>query len=159
MNWKEFERAAPDLAQIGLERFGPSRMGQLGTLRADGAPRISPIELWFEGEHLLMAMMWRSKKALDLLRDPRCIIHSVVTSPDANEGEFKLRGRAMEQREPRYYETLRKLWGAGESTPLHVFSMDIESAALVDYDTEKSIKKVKYWDERQGLRESEKKYP
>jgi len=31
-------------------------------------------------------------KAADLLRDPRHVLHSAVTSPDSGEGEFKLHG-------------------------------------------------------------------
>lgn len=44
--------------------------------------------------HLLLNMMPRSLKALDLLRDPRVYVHTPVTSKEANEGEFKLAGRA-----------------------------------------------------------------
>src|SRR5262249_43241617 len=41
-----------------------------------------------------LSMMWQSAKATDLLRDPRILVHSVITNRDGGEGEFKLRGTA-----------------------------------------------------------------
>jgi hypothetical protein len=38
-------------------------------------------------------MLWPSRKATDLERDPRILLHS-VTNRDGKEGEFKLRGLA-----------------------------------------------------------------
>ena len=51
----------------------------------------------FDGQ-LALGMMWRSMKALDLLRDPRCVVHSVVSDKDGTEGEFKVYGRAAARR-------------------------------------------------------------
>jgi len=39
-------------------------------------------------------MMWRSKKALDLLRDPRIVVHSVTSNKDGTDGDVKIYGRA-----------------------------------------------------------------
>jgi hypothetical protein len=65
-------------------------------LRADASPRISPVELYFaQGQLLVGAMTW-SRKAADLLRDPRYVLHSAVTGPDSGEGELKLYGPAAE---------------------------------------------------------------
>jgi hypothetical protein len=44
-------------------------------------------------------MLWQSKKATDLRRDPRILVHSVVTSRDGGEGEFKIRGTARSERD------------------------------------------------------------
>lgn len=91
--WGEFAAAAPELAAKGIERFEASGLVLIGTLRRDGSPRISPVEpLIFEGE-LALGMMWRSMKALDLMRDPRCVVHSTVANKDGTEGEFKVYGR------------------------------------------------------------------
>jgi hypothetical protein len=94
MNWSQFARATPDLAALGAERFRRVDMCMLGTLRRDGSPRISPIELSFVGEELLLGMMWRSPKALDLLRDDRCVLHSCVSDKAGIEGDFKLYAHA-----------------------------------------------------------------
>lgn len=40
-------------------------------------------------------MMWRSRKALVLLRDPRCVLHSCATDRHGTEGDVKLYGRKL----------------------------------------------------------------
>ena len=68
----------------------------LGTLRPDGAPRIDPVEPHLvRGQLLAGAVSW-SKKAARLLRDPRYVLHSVMTGPDSGEGELKLHGSAIQ---------------------------------------------------------------
>ena len=94
MDWNDFKEAAPELAKLGEERFENFGLVLVGTIRQNGWPRISPVEpLILDGE-LYLGMSWRSRKALDLLRDPRCTVHSVVSNRDGSEGEFKLYGRA-----------------------------------------------------------------
>ena len=92
MNWAEFARLEPELAVWGAERFERTGLVFVGTLRKDGWPRISPVEPMFVGEQLYLGMMWRSVKALDLLRDPRCTIHNAVSDREGGDGEFKLYG-------------------------------------------------------------------
>lgn len=72
------------------------------TLRRDGSPRISGMELQFDDERVTFGLMGGSMKALDLRRDPRVAFHSPsVDPPDGapNEwvGEAKLSGRAVER--------------------------------------------------------------
>ena len=45
-------------------------------------------------------MEWCTLKALDLLRDPRVTVHSVVADRSGTEGEFKVYGRAEDVRDP-----------------------------------------------------------
>jgi hypothetical protein len=40
-------------------------------------------------------MMWHSPKALDLLRDPRLVVHSVTCNREGTDGDIKLYGRAV----------------------------------------------------------------
>jgi hypothetical protein len=47
------------------------------------------------GRPLVGAMTW-SGKARDLLRNPRYLLHSVVTGADSGEGELKFYGFAVE---------------------------------------------------------------
>ena len=49
----------------------------LGTLRRDGSPRVSPIEVAFHDGRLYVGMMPGSTKSLDVERDPRV---SLVTA-------------------------------------------------------------------------------
>ena len=86
MNWTEFTQAAPELARLFKERLDATGLALIGTIRKDGTPRISPLEADLFEDHLLLGMMWQSKKALDLLRDPRCLVHSVVSDKDGSRG-------------------------------------------------------------------------
>jgi len=139
VNWAEFADAAPELAQLGRERFEKHDLLLLGTIRKNGSPRISPIEFQILDGDLLLGMMWQSKKAVDLLRDPRCLVHSVVANKDGTDGEFKLRGRAIDVPDPEMRErsgnaSFEKT-GWRPSEPYHLFSIDIESAAFVQFGT------------------------
>jgi Pyridoxamine 5'-phosphate oxidase len=95
LTWAELENAASEIAALGrdlLERF---QFVFVGTLTRDGSPRVNPCEAYIIDRHLLLNMMPRSLKALDLLRDPRIYVHTPVTGKDAGDGEFKLAGRAL----------------------------------------------------------------
>jgi len=45
MPWDAFEAACPELATLARERFAKDELVMLGTIRADGSPRISPCEV------------------------------------------------------------------------------------------------------------------
>ena len=79
MTWGKFKSHSPELAALGEERFESTGLVLLGTLRKDGWPRISPVEPLIADGHLYLGMMWQSRKALDLLRDPRVL--SIAPSP------------------------------------------------------------------------------
>ncbi len=49
---------------------------------------------------LYFGMMWQSLKALDLMRDPRCTIHTTISDRMAKEGELKLHGRVENVSDP-----------------------------------------------------------
>ncbi|HZD41232.1 MAG TPA: pyridoxamine 5'-phosphate oxidase family protein [Terriglobales bacterium] len=159
MKWHEFEKAAPEIARAGAERFRAARLAFIGTLRLDGWPRINPVEPLFISGDLVLGMIWQSKKALDLLRDPRCTLHSVLTDPDENEGEFKLRGRARPPADEYYSEQIRTLWGMDPSAALHVFWIDIIDASLTTYDFEGGLISVARWDANTGTSEIRRHYP
>src|SRR5215813_1288431 len=135
MIWEEFKKAAPEMAALSEERFNRSGMIMLGTLRKDGWPRISPVEFLIVDSHFLMGMIPESRKALDLLRDPRCAIHNVITQKDGTEGEIKLYGRAMDIRDlelrKRYCDELFAKIGWKPAEPrFPLFSIDTMSASL-----------------------------
>ena len=98
--WQQFATQSPELAARGAAQFARTGLALVGTLRRDGWPRISPVEPFIADGQLYLGMMWRSRKALDLLRDPRCVVHSTVSNRDGTEGEFKVYGRAIEVTDP-----------------------------------------------------------
>ena len=140
MNWREFEDSAPDLAAIGRKRIEENRLVLVGTLRADGSPRISPVEGFFVDGELLLGMMWRSRKALDLLRDPRLVVHTSTSDPDGAEGDFKVYGRAVDVRDAglrtRYADALEATIDWRPTEPFYLFGVDIQSAGYIVFGKE-----------------------
>jgi hypothetical protein len=154
MRWDEFKAACPELAGLGEERLRGRELCLVGTIRRNGYPRISPVEPDFVDGELMLGMMWRSPKALDLLRDPRCVVHSVVSNRMGTEGDFKLYGRAVDVGDPdrraAYCGAIKARidWEPSEPT-YHLFAIDIESAGFVTFA------KDRYglaWDPSGGLR-------
>ncbi len=113
----------------------------LGTVRRNGWPRISPCELDLVGDDLLLGMMWRSPKALDLLRDDRCVLHSCTSDRAGSEGDFKLYGHARDVQD----ETTRSAYRAAvraridwePSDPFHLFAIDVKSASYLVFAPER----------------------
>jgi hypothetical protein len=154
MRWDEFVEACPELAQLGEERLRAKELCLVGTLRKNGWPRISPVEPEFVDGELVLGMMWRSPKALDLLRDPRLVVHSVVSERSGKEGDFKLYGRALDVQDPKRRAAYRAAikaridWEPAEPN-FHAFAVEIESAGFVTFA------EPRYglaWDPDSGLR-------
>jgi hypothetical protein len=155
MDWKSFAAACPEIAQPAEEAFRRDELVMLGTLRKDGWPRISPCELDFVDEHLMLGMMWRSPKALDLQRDPRIVVHSVTCDRRALVPDLKIYGSAVEHAEPDIRRAYRDAIKARidwepEEPSFHVFSLDIRSAGYLRFqDGKESVMK---WNPSDGLR-------
>jgi hypothetical protein len=154
MRWDEFAAAVPELATLGEERLRSKELCLVGTLRRNGWPRISPVEPEFVDGELMLGMMWRSPKALDLLRDPRLVVHSVVTTRLGTEGDFKLYGVAVDVREPERRAAFRAAmkaridWEPPEPN-FHLFAVDVESAGFVTFAEPRF---GLAWDPERGLR-------
>ncbi|MEU6980504.1 MULTISPECIES: pyridoxamine 5'-phosphate oxidase family protein [unclassified Streptomyces] len=121
--WAAFEAAEPAFATTVRERFGQYTHHALATLRKDGSPRLSGIEADFRGDELWLGMMPHSRKALDLLRDPRC---SLLANPGEGTGmgggDVRVSGRAVEVTDPRTLEWYAK--EAGQPLPFHLFRVE-----------------------------------
>jgi hypothetical protein len=137
MRWAEFASACPELARLGEERLRSRELCLVGTLRRNGWPRISPVEPDFVDGDLMLGMMWRSPKALDLLRDPRLVVHTTLTDRHDLSGDFKLYGRAVTVEDgPRlaaYRRTLKERIDWEPTGPFHLFAVDVESAGWVTF--------------------------
>ena len=134
-SWQQFRAQAPELAALGEAQFARTGLALVGTLRRDGWPRISPVEPFIVAGQLYLGMMWRSVKALDLLRDPRCVVHSTVSNRDGTEGEFKVYGRAVEVNDPeerrRFGDAVFAAIGFRPEEPeFHCFAISIESVVF-----------------------------
>jgi hypothetical protein len=163
--WQEFEAAAPKMAQRVRAQFEQVGVALIGTVRTDGAPRIDPIEPLFAHGHLLLGMLPRTQKALNLLRDPRCIVHSAVSRSDGSEGEIKLFGRALSLPQGELWDGYRQAFAAKHTGPPpagfpgHVLSLDIERAVAIRWDTDNSEMLVSRWSPEAGPSETRQHYP
>ncbi|EPD60753.1 MULTISPECIES: pyridoxamine 5'-phosphate oxidase family protein [unclassified Streptomyces] len=96
-NWAAFTAAEPELAKLAEERFGSFTHHVLATLRKDGSPRTSGLEVRFQHGELWLGMMPGSLKARDLLRDPRFALQANPgPGKDPGTGDIRVGGRAVE---------------------------------------------------------------
>src|SRR3954453_11736189 len=135
MRWSELEQRQPGLAAKARERLVEPGVLLVVTLRKDGTPRLSPVEPYIMDGRLLLSMLWGSHKARDLQRDPRILVHSIVTGRDGGEGELKLRGRAVEIADPELQEryavaVASDLGWSPEVGRFHLFEVDLAHVAL-----------------------------
>ena len=81
-------------------------------------------------------MLQGSTKVRDLRRDPRVLVHSIVSGRDGSEGEVKVRGRAVPEHD-RVAEVCQAIGAALPFEPepdrVDLFSVDVESVVHVVY--------------------------
>ena len=137
MRWAEFAAAAPELAGFAEDRIHETGILLLGTIRADGSPRISPCEAYVVDGDLMLGMMWHSKKALDLLRDPRLTMATPQADREPVHGDLKLYGRVVDVPEPErrqaYSDRLQAAIGWRPPEPYHLFAADVEQAGFISF--------------------------
>lgn len=136
MTWEALEAGAPEIAAFGRQRFEQSAVAVIGTIRRDGSARVSCVQACVLNNFLYLGMMWRSRKALDLMRDPRITVRNAICSNTGSEEEFSLRGHALEVTDlgprERFVDAVADTTSWKEPH-FHLFSVVIESAALVQY--------------------------
>ena len=151
MSWSQLETEAPELAALARERLARG-FGLLGTVRADGSPRVSPIEtLLLDGE-LVLGIMRRSGKARDLRHDPRVALQSPVSDPNSGEPELKLYGRA----EPSGAEAG---WWRERPGTADVYRVELAEALHIEWDVASATMRVCRWRPGRGVSVAEHGYP
>jgi Pyridoxamine 5'-phosphate oxidase len=81
-SWSEFESVAPELAARVRAIFAARKHHTLATVRRDGSPRVSGIEVEFRADgQLVLGMMAGSKKADDVMRDGRIAVQGLSDDP------------------------------------------------------------------------------
>ena len=95
VDWEQFAREAPRIAEVFVRRHSSTgKLCMLATVRADGSPRISPMEpLIFDGRLVLVGMP-NTSKFRDLERDPRFELHTATVDPYVGDGDAKVWGEA-----------------------------------------------------------------
>jgi hypothetical protein len=141
-SWKEFAQQAPEMATFGEARFG-SGVAYLGTLRADGGPRVHPVTPII-GEQLFLFMEPTSPKGKDLQRDSRYTLHCSVKDSSGGDGEFYVRGRGTFTDDPLMREQAVQASSYKPADHYIVFMFTIEFAFMNQYVDGKS--NVRRWE-------------
>ena len=150
MDWVELTRRQPGLAELGQQRLLGPGVVLVATIRGDGTPRLSPVEPFVLDGILWLSMLWHSRKAADLLRDPRILVHSIITSRDGGEGEFKIRGTARAEGsaavQARYAAAVGASLGwSPEPGRFHLFAVSIGDVTFIRYDDATGDQFVARW--------------
>ncbi len=146
--WSDVEREAPELAARARALFDAHTHKTLATLRKDGSPRISGIELEFRDGDLWFGSMWQGVKALDLQRDPRFAIHSGSDDPDDWNGDAKIAGRAEEITGK---EVADDPGAEAPTEPSHLFRLDISELSVVALGNPRDHLVIESWHEGRGV--------
>ena len=148
-SWGEFESAEPEFAAL-VRRVLDRSVGKiLATVRADGSPRVSGIELAFDGGELTFGSMPRARKGADLRRDPRFALHSAPAEqtgdpPGMGEGDVKLAGLAV---------PVGALDGEAEGDG---FRVDLREVTWTGLNDARDRLVVRWWRPGEGMRRIER---
>lgn len=153
--WAEIEAEAPELAAEGLALLLAHRHLTLATLRRDGSPRISGIELQHVDGELWLGMMGGSVKARDLRRDPRFALHGGSDDPPGWSGDAKVAGRAEEVVERDVVERVLGAEHAAEGA--HLFRLDLVELVVVRLGDPADHLVIESWHEGRGTSRLERR--
>ncbi|MEJ7893809.1 MAG: pyridoxamine 5'-phosphate oxidase family protein [Solirubrobacteraceae bacterium] len=138
-SWSAFADMAPALAEQVRERLEAHPYKLIATLRRDGSPRVSGIELEFRDDgELVTGSMPGSVKARDLERDGRFALHNTPAPEPEWTGDAKLAGRA----EP---------W-AGPRDGAKYFRLELTEVSTVSLDADRTALIVEVWTPDGGVR-------
>jgi hypothetical protein len=147
--WSQVEAEAPELAQLARGYFDARVHNTIATLRKDGSPRISGIELEFSRGELWIGSMWHAVKALDLRRDPRYALHCGSNDPPDWNGDAKVAGVVEE-----IVDEAAKADMRSEGTPpgpYHLFRCDVSELVVVRLSEARDHLVIESWHEGRGL--------
>ncbi|MCB0971444.1 MAG: pyridoxamine 5'-phosphate oxidase family protein [Acidimicrobiales bacterium] len=171
--WQHLATAAPDLAARARAVLASSTNAVLGTVRADGSPRLSGIDPWFSRTQLCFGSMPAARKLADLARDPRLALHSVPwESRRPAEGEdlasvieadVKVAGRARAVTDRAELHELAEAFAAHRGFPMPgdpdeaeeddggaMFTVEIDALALTSVADDQLV--IEMWSPDGGLR-------
>ena len=151
-SFTDVDSEEPEFAARVRRAFDAHGHTFLATLRTDGSPRISGIEMHFVAGEPWLAGMPGSVKFTDLRRDPRFALHSGSDEPDAFDADAKLSGRATQVTDAD--ERNRYAAAAGlppEHMGFELFRIDLDQVVLVGLNDEKDTLIVSSWWPGRGL--------
>ncbi len=124
ISWAEFQAVEPQFAEAVRRRFQQYKHHVLATIRADGSPRVTGLEVTFLDGEMWLGMMPNSRKAQDVLRDPRFAVQANPgADDDMRDGDVRISGRAVEIADR---DVIARFSGQVESPePFHLFRVEL----------------------------------
>ncbi|MBB3086304.1 pyridoxamine 5'-phosphate oxidase family protein [Geodermatophilus sabuli] len=151
-SFADLETAEPEFAAQVRAAFDAHRHKVLATLRADGSPRVSGIEMQFVRGEPWLAGMPGSVKFADLRRDPRFALHGGSADPDDFTADAKLSGRATEVTdagERRRFSEAAEV--PDDPAAFDLFRVEIDQVVLTALNDDKTALVISSWHPGQGL--------
>ena len=155
-SFADVESEEPEFAARVRAAFDAHAHKFLATLRADGSPRISGIEMSFVAGEPWLAGMPASMKFEDLRRDPRFALHSGSSEPDAFTGDAKLSGRAVQVTDDERAGYASAAGMAPEQIDFELFRIDLDQVVLVALNEGKTALVISSWRPGRGLTRTER---
>lgn len=145
LRWSEFEAKHPDFALQVAACFLNHHHHVLASLRDDGTPRVSGINVFIHQGEMWFGSMRGSRKTGDLLRDSRCALHSAPLSENLEGGDAKISGVALQ------ISADQALQWRPDSPPNDIyFVLRLKEVSRVTVSGEKLV--IEVWDTTRGLR-------
>lgn len=131
-SWGGFAGEAPEFATFVRERLEAHRHRVMATLRVDGSPRLSGIELTIRGGELWIGGLPDSRKFDDLRRDPRLAVHSGSDDPPAFRGDARVSGIAVFVDDETARADFLAAAGGGPPGPFELVRVEINEVSAVE---------------------------
>jgi hypothetical protein len=154
--WGEIVASEPELAARAKASFDVHIHKTIATLRRDGSPRISGIELTFAADDVWIGSMRDAVKARDLRRDPRYAIHSASGEGAGWIGDAKLAGSAEEVTDQATLDAVYPPEPGAESTrsieSMHLFRLEIDELVWTGLNEARDKLLIESWHPGRGRR-------
>jgi hypothetical protein len=149
MRWSEFSVKQHVLAAVAHDQLIKPGVVLAGTTRRDGSARISGVEPFIMDGEFWLSMMPASAKARDLCRDPRILIHSIVTSRSP-QAEIMMRGTVRAETDAdvqEHYAAAVEAHLGWQPVPgeFVLFAVDISDVTYIGHDADSNAQHVARW--------------
>ena len=154
-SWADFAIHCPDLAARMRASFDAYLHKVLATIRKDGSPRLTGTEVDFLNGQIWIGSMPGSRRAADLLRDPRCALHNAPADETISLGDAKVSARATHvdsgfERNALMEARLKAGLEVPEG-PFHIFRLDITEVALTSIAPSNDHLVIEAWRPGKGI--------
>ncbi len=140
--WAALQAAEPAFARTVQSRFEKYRPHVPATLRKDGSPRLTGLEVRFRAGELWLGTMPDSRKAQDLRRDPRFALHANPGADDSMDGgDVRVSGRAVEVTDPQ--EIAGYVADVEPPEPFHLFRAELTEVVRTSVEGDELV--VRSW--------------